>query len=171
MKLPTALCAAVLLLAHAPAEDAKGPGIVHRLLHPFGGKKGATAEKAESHSGKVAIALKLDPQPLKLSAANRLKVTLTLTNRAKKLEVLEFPTSQRIEVLIKNAAGKTIEQWSQDQQFAKEPTVVTINPGERVEYTVEVATRDLVAGQPFTVEGFFASHDTLKAQTALVPEK
>ena len=139
-------------------ESGKKPGIVHRVLHPFGGGK----DGGTKGSGGLVTELKLSPLPLKLSESNRLKVTLTLANRGRKLSSLEFPTSQRIEVLIKNSAGKTIEQWSQDQSFTSEPTLVTINPGERAEYAVEVATRDMVAGQSYTVEGFLPKYETLR---------
>ena len=74
-----------------------------------------------------------------------MKVTLTLTNHSKKLVQLDFPTSQRVEVLLKTKDGKTIETWSQDQAFTSEPTLVTINPNERLEYSVDVSTRDMVA--------------------------
>ena len=151
--------------APAPTPEKK-PGIVHRVLHPFGGKSGGA-----KNAGRLAVEMKLSPLPLKLAESNRLKVTLTLVNHGKKLAPLEFPTSQRIEVLIKNSAGKTIEQWSQDQAFTSEPTVVTINPGERAEYAVEVATREMSAGQRYTVQGFFPKYDTLKAEQTLVPEK
>ena len=150
----------------APAVEKK-PGIMNRVLHPFGGGKGS----AGKNNGQLAVELKLSPQPLKLSETNRLKVTLTLINRGKKLAPLEFPTSQRIEVLIKNNFGKTIEKWSDDQPFTNDPTVVAINPGERAEYAVEVATRELVAGQSYTVEGYFPSYNTLRAEKALTPEK
>ncbi len=154
--------------AATPATSVeKKPGIVSRVLHPFGGGKGSAGRS----TGGLTAALTLAPLPLKLSATNRLKVTLTLANRGKKLVPLEFPTSQRIEVLIKNGAGKTIEQWSQDQAFTNEPTLMTINPSERVEYTVEVATRELTAGQSYRVEGFFPSHDKLRAEQTLVPVK
>ncbi len=152
--------------APTPAPEKKS-GIVNRVLHPFGGKK----DGAGKNGGKLAVEMKLSPLPLKLADANRLKVTLTLVNHGKKLAPLEFPTSQRIEVLIKNSAGKTVEQWSQDQAFTSEPTVVTINPNERAEYSVEVATRELSAGQTYTVQGFFPKYDTLKAEKTLVPEK
>lgn len=152
--------------APAPAAEKK-PGIMNRVMHPFGGGKGA----ADKRNGNLTVGLKLSPQPLKLSETNRLKVTLTLINFGRKLVPLEFPTSQRIEVLIKNSAGKTIEQWSQDQAFTSEPTVVTINGGERAEYSVEVATRELTAGQSYTVEGFMPAYNTLRAEQSLVPEK
>lgn len=151
--------------APAPAAEKK-PGIMNRVLHPFGGKGGA-----KKGDGQLAVELKLAPLPLKLADSNRLKVTLTLVNHGKKLAPLEFPTSQRIEVLIKNNFGKTIEKWSDDQPFTSDPTVVTINPNERAEYTVEVATRELVAGQIYTVEGFFPAYNTLRAEKAIVPEK
>ncbi len=150
----------------APAAEKK-PGIMTRVLHPFGGKKGAGTKP----NGRLVVALKLSPLPLKVPATNRLKVTLTLTNQGKKLVPLDFPTSQRIEVVIKNTAAKTIEQWSQDQAFTNEPTALMINPGERVEYTVEVATREMVAGQTYTVLGFFPGHETLRAEQSVVPEK
>ena len=140
--------------------------IFNRVLHPFGSK-----EKKPKGAGKLVVEMKLAPEPLKLSEANRLKVTLTLVNRTKKLVPLEFPTAQRIEVLLKTPAGKLVEQWSQDQVFAQEVTVVTINPGERVEYVVEVATRDLAAGQTYVVQGFFPNHDLLRAERTIVPGK
>ena len=150
----------------APATEKK-PGIMNRVLHPFGGGKGSAGKP----NGNLTVGLKLAPQPLKLGGTNRLNVTLTLINYGRKLVPLEFPTSQRIEVLIKNNAGKTIEQWSQDQAFANEPTVVTVNAGERAEYSVEVATRELSAGQTYTVEGFIPAYNTLRASQSLVPEK
>lgn len=172
MKSLLALCfstALALSAAHAvsdPATPTPKRTILNRVLHPFG-----SGEKKAKTAGKLIVEMKLEPQPLKLSSANRLKVTLTLVNRTKKLVPLEFPTAQRIEVLLKTASGKLVEQWSQDQVFAQETTVVTVNPGERVEYVVEVATRDLVAGQSYLVQGFFPNYDLLKAEKTIVPEK
>ena len=176
MKFPLALCGAVLSIVvvscaeqEAPSSEKK-PGLMHRLLHPFGGGEPDGGKKSKAQ-GKLDVALRLDPLPLKLSQSNRLKVTLMLTNRTRKLASLEFPTSQRIEVLIKTSGGKLVEQWSQDQAFTHEPTIVTVNPGERAEYRVEVATRDLSAGQAYVVQGFFPNYETLKAEATLVPEK
>ena len=206
MKFLLALCCAATLLlvpvfaADEPPAPEKKPGILHRIIHPFGGGKPATeampapapapaSEKkrgivnrvlhpfgggknsADKNNGHLAVDLKFSPVPLKLSETNRLKVTLTLINHGKKLAPLEFPTSQRIEVLIKNNVGKTIEKWSDDQPFTNDPTVVAINPGERAEYTVEVATREMSAGQSYTVEGFFPAYNTLRAEKTVVPEK
>ena len=113
----------------------------------------------------------VSPLPVKLSEARRLAVTVSLRNKSGKFIHLEFPTTQRIEVLIRNQADKLVTQWSEDQSFSNEASYITINPDERIEYNVSVATRDMTAGQPYTIEGFFPSFDDLKIKKTIVPEK
>ncbi len=117
------------------------------------------------------MTVRVEPLPVMLSETRQLKVTLQLVNKGKKLAQLEFPTTQRIEVLVRNSLGKMVEQWSEDQSFAQELTLVAVNPGERLEYSVSVSTRDLVAGQSYTVEAFFPNYEQLKATKAFIPEK
>ncbi len=186
---------AVLFLALLPlhaeetVDDAqkkkkKNDGIVQdgwlknaaKSIWPFG-KKPNEAQLAPpppgSQAGKewkqLLPTITLEPLPLQLSAVRTVKVTLRLGNKGKKLAQLDFPTSQRIEVLVKDATGKRIEQWSEDQAFENEPSIVTINPLERVEYTATVSTRDMKAGQAYTVEAFFPNYDQLRASKQVTP--
>ena len=46
-----------------------------------------------------------------------------------------------------------------------------MNPGERLEYTVPVSTRELAAGETYTIEGFFPNYEQLKATKTITPEK
>jgi len=108
---------------------------------------------------------------LKLPETHEFKAMLTLVNRGPQLVQLEFPTSQRIEVVIKTKAGKLVEQWSEDQAFVNEPTLVTINPNERLEYIANMATRDLVVGESYVLEAFFPNYETIRTQMPLVLEK
>ncbi len=163
--------------ALSAAEDqppAPKPGLLKRttdFLWPFGRKSGEGKAAAASQSWKkLAPSVTIDPEPVKLSEVRTFKVTLQLANKGKKLVQLDFPTTQRIEVLLKDAAGKRIEQWSEDQAFENEPTLVTINPGERLEYVANVATRDLKAGDSYTVEAFFPNYEELRATKKIVPE-
>ncbi len=185
-----ALALAILPL-HAetfPGEDGKkkkaAPGVVQegwlkrtgKALWPFGKKPGdpemAPPPKG-SQSGKewknLIPTISIDPTPLKLSDVRTMKVTLQLANKGKKLAQLDFPTTQRIEVLVKDATGKMIERWSEDHSFENEPTLVTINPVERLEYTATVATRELKAGETYTIEGFFPNFDQLRASKQITP--
>jgi hypothetical protein len=166
------LAAAVSAAEENPAATPK-PGLLDRVLHPFGG--GKPKEKETAIKGTkikhLELTMALDPKTLKLSETRQFKVTVTLVNKGKELAQLEFPTSQRIEVIIKTKAGKLVEQWSEDQAFINEPSLVAINPGERLEYVASLATRDLAAGENYVVEAFFPNFEALTTEQPLTPEK
>ena len=111
----------------------------------------------------------LEPQPLKLSEARQLKVNVLLVNKSKHFAQMEFPTTQRIEVLVKNSAGKMVEQWSEDRAFTDEPGIISVNPGERLEYSATVSTRDMVPAEAYTIEAFFPHYEALRVQRTVVP--
>jgi len=158
--------------AHAVEEGSneKKPGMFSRVLKVFrGSPKGGDRTRADWKN--LALTMSLDPAQVKLGENRQVKVALRLSNKGKKLVQLEFPTTQRIEVLVRRQDGKLLEQWSEDQAFSNEPTLVTINPGERLEYTVSVSTRDMEPGQRYTIEGFFPNFEPLKTSKSVTPEK
>ncbi len=173
--LPLLLAVALSIAATAhgsdePAGD-KRPGFFSRL-NPF--RKSAPAERAPAARGswrRLTLTMLLEPLPLKVSETRQLKVTLTLVNRSSKFVQLEFPTTQRIEVLVKQNNGKLVEQWSEDHAFSNDPGMVSINPGERVVYSANVATRDMNPGEQYLIEAFFPNYEGLRVQRAIVPEK
>jgi hypothetical protein len=65
---------------------------------------------------------------------------------------LEFPTTQHIEILARNASGAVVERWSDDRGFEREEGIVVINPRERIEYQEKISTREMRAGQAYSVE-------------------
>ena len=119
----------------------------------------------------LALTMILDPTPLKLSENRQLKITLQLVNKGKRLIQLDFPTTQHIEVLMKSSAGKTIEKWSDDQSFYDEPTIVVLNPGERLEYSVSLATREMLPGEQYEVEAFFPNYGQLRTSKSVRGDK
>ncbi len=142
-------------------------------LNPFKPKN-----EAQEAGRKVAVMFKgltlkmtVEPAVPNLGENKQIVVTLRLQNTAKKMVQLEFPTTQRIEVLVKNSTGKLVEQWSEDQAFQNDPSLISINPGERLEYNATVSTRDLAAGQEYTVEGFFPNYEMLRSSVTLVPTR
>ena len=167
-----ALLAAFTLTAQAAEETPPAPpkpGLMHRLLHPFGG--GSTSKKKDVNLKGLEMKLTATPAAPKLTDTREIKVTVTLANKGKRLVQLDFPTSQRIEVLVKNKAGKRLVQWSEDRAFTNEPTLIAINPGERLEYSASISTRDLTAGETCTIEAFFPNFDTLRKTLDLTPVK
>jgi hypothetical protein len=119
----------------------------------------------------IELKLDLSPSPVQLSANREIKVIVSLFNRSKKYVHLDFPTSQRIEILVRDASGKVVNTWSEDQSFTNDPAAVTVNPGERLEYTASVATREMTADQPYVIEASFPSYPELKIQQQVTPKK
>lgn len=118
----------------------------------------------------LALTLHLDPLPLKLSDTRRIEATLQLKNVSSRFRLLEFANSQRFDILVRNAAGRVIAQWSDDRVFEAVPGSVGINPGEHLEYNAALSTRDLQPSKPYTVTAFFPSRPDLKVELPLVPE-
>jgi len=132
--------------------------------------EGSAAQKTvKTH--RLELNLRMDPSPVRLSETRRIDVTLLLSNRSSRFVQLEFPTTQRFEMLLHDANGKTLVQWSEDQAFELTPGVVGINPGEHLEYHAALATRDLQPGGHYTVTAFFPSREELKVELPLEPRK
>lgn len=168
------------LVARASEEEPKKPGFFSRLIHGIhmpgkpdwlhmphlGGKK-----SAKGLLKNLVLEMQVSPQPLKLGEARQLQANIVLKNVSKKFVGLEFPTTQRIEVLIRDKTGKLLTQWSEDRTFDNEPSYIGLNPGERLEYSASLPTRDMRPGESYTVEGFFPNFDDLKVRKSLTPQK
>jgi len=179
----SSLCLSLLLLtacssgSKPAAGGEKKRGIIGRTWQsatkviPFRGTpKPAIVSKASSATFRgLEMKMTAEPTAPKLGETRQLTVTLQLQNKGKRLVQLDFPTTQRIEVLVRNTAGKMVEQWSEDQRFENEPGLVAINPGERLEYAATVSTRDFVAGQEYIVEGFFPNYESLRGTVKITP--
>lgn len=152
------------------------PGLFHRMVNSvnvFHKDKTGDANKPskKDKNGKMELALQVSPDPVKLSEGSKIEVTVILTNKSGKMVQLQFPTTQRVEVLLRNGAGKLVTQWSEEQSFSNDPGYVTIDNGERVQYTVTISGRDMAVGQPYTIEGFFPNYVNLRATKTIIPQK
>ena|ERR1700677_1536515 len=154
-----------------PQAPTPRPSIVHRIFSVFHKDKPADAQDPKIKEKKLVVSMSFIPQPVKLSEGNKLQVMLQLTNMTGKFVQLDFPTTQRIEVLIRNQAGKIVSQWSEEQSFSNDPGYITLDPGEHVEYAVTLSGRDMVAGKPYTLEGFFPNYENLRVTREFIPER
>lgn len=121
-------------------------------------------------AGSIVFRMQVTPLKVKLSDTRHLDVKIRLENTSKKFTQLSFPTTQRIELLVRSDDGKVITQWSEDRAFDPQPGYVSINPGEFVEYATTLSTRDLQAGRTYTVLGFFPNYDAFRAEQVITPE-
>ena len=94
-----------------------------------------------------------------------------LKNVSSRFIHLEFTSSQRFDVLVRDAAGRVVVQWSEDRMFEAALGSVGINPGEHLEYHAVISTRDLQPGQRYVVTALITGRDDLKVELPLVPER
>src|SRR4029077_14095624 len=110
----------------------------------------------------LAMSMKLEPAQVRLSDARVIEVTVSVVNNGKTTVHLEFPSSLRIDVVVKAEGGKIVSRWSDDQRIEKEPGILLINPKERLEYSAKISTREMTAGRPFEIEAYFPSYEKLR---------
>jgi len=135
-------------------------GWMSRMLHPFTSER--LPEYKDSRLRGLAISLQLSPQPVKLSEVRQLEVNFALINKAKTPITLEFTTTQRFEIYLRDSAGKILATWSDNHAFTNDPGTVLINPQERIEYEETIATRELTPNKVFTAEVFFPKYPELR---------
>ena len=161
---PTAVCAALVLFAAsaaAPAQEKRG--FFGRVFHPFGSSEKIPEYKDRRIRGLV-LSVELPSQPVKLSETRQLPVHVLLTNRGERAVQLLFPSEQRIEILLHDSTGRVVTRWSDNRAFDDKPATLLINPGEHVEYSETIATRELTPGKVFTVEVTVPAYPELDSQ-------
>ncbi|HEY1768628.1 MAG TPA: BsuPI-related putative proteinase inhibitor [Chthoniobacterales bacterium] len=160
------LGAAIAARAQEPSPTPKR-GLFSHLFHPFAGS-GKVPQYRNAKLNGLALSMQLPAEPIKLSEMRQLPVTIRLTNRGNHAIELDFPTDDRIDIYLHDAAGKIVTRWSDNRAFEPTPASVLINPNEHVEYAETIATRDLAPGRVFTVEVTVPAYPELDAKRKLL---
>jgi len=93
--------------------------------------------------------LEISPNPLSLHTAKAtgpdpsLKITFSVRNRAKKTYTLSFPTAQRWDFRILNAAGAVVYVYSEDHDFVQTVGTSMVNQGDKLVYSESVDFSDM----------------------------
>jgi len=117
----------------------------------------------------LELRVKVIPEQVRLSDTRSLEVHLQLINRSKKSVNLSFNDSRKYDFILRDATGKKLAQWSDDQPVTQTPGYVIINPRERAEFVGNVSTRDMVAGRIYNLESLVVGYDRLQLATQLAP--
>ena len=160
----TVVCATLILFAvitDLRAQEKRS--WLSRAMHPFGSGEKIPEYKNPRLRGLV-LAVEILQEPVKLSEVRQLPVRVTLTNRGTQAVELNFPSEQRIEILLHDSSRNVVTRWSDNRAFGEEPGTLLINPGEHVEYSETIATRELTPGKVFTVEVTVPAYPELHAQ-------
>jgi hypothetical protein len=146
----------------------KGPGSLSGQIGGFFTEMFASVKLREAASSEQAT-LTIDPEEPKLADTREVKVDYSIRNNSRQMARLDFPTSQRLEILTKNSSGAVIDRWSDDRSFQPQEGIVIINPEERIEYREKISTRDMKSGQTYEVEAMLKTDPDFRLQKTLVP--
>jgi len=120
--------------------------------------------------------LVVSPNPLSLKVVTAMvsnpsiKITFSVHNHAKKTYTLSFPTAQRWDFRILNAAGTPIYVYSDNCQFEQKVGMSMVNNDDKLVYLETVQFNDL--SQPLTpgiykVQSVMANYPDMRAETQL----
>lgn len=113
--------------------------------------------------------IQAEPKEFSLADRREIEVTYSLRNQTRKMMRLDFPTTQRIEILTRNENMEMIERWSDDRAFQEEEGIIFINPGERISYTEPVPTREMKPGQLQTISADLVGYPEYSDGTQITP--
>jgi hypothetical protein len=124
--------------------------------------------------------LVLSPNPFALQVVKAagpnpiIKLTFTVHNHGKKTYTLSFPTAQRWDFRIKNAAGTAIYTYSDNCDFEQKVGISMVNHDDTLTYTENVELSDLDAPLTpgtYSVEAVLANYAEIKAQVPFVVQE
>ncbi|MBE2204518.1 MAG: hypothetical protein IAE94_09300 [Chthoniobacterales bacterium] len=114
--------------------------------------------------------LQVDPSSFSLQDRREVNVTYSIRNNTKKLSRLEYPTTQRIDILTYDSKGIVVDRWSDDRAFQPEEGIVIINPKERIEYQEKIPTREMKAGETYRIETFTTGSEKFQSTKPITPQ-
>lgn len=147
------------------------------LFHRHRAPEDATAQtdsvKPKHHAKGRALDLDLrvSPDPLKLGEVREVSVDITVRNPSGEHVTLKFPTYQILEIALRDVGtGAIVSRWSTDRTFLDDARIVPVNPGERLEYSEKITTREMKAGRPYNLEVSFVGYEKeLSAKKVIIP--
>jgi hypothetical protein len=161
----------------SPAEGKSSGGIWHSFV---GGLKtvadgaGAVAKTAVGAVGRVfdfsgpkkpaglSLNLVCAANPVRLAQGSSFVVKVQLFNAGKKTQLLEFASGHRAEAVLRDASGRIVSRSS--SSAGQEAGFVTLNAGERIEFLLQLPTRELGAGKSYSLEAAITGQAGLVAR-------
>ena len=140
------------------ADSAAGAGSVKTVHHATG--RGLELE------------LKVSPDPVKLGEVREITANITVRNTSKSPITLKFPTTQILEISLRDVVtGTVVSKWSTDRSFTEDSRLVPINRGEHLDYNEPITTRELKPGKIYNLEVAFLGYESeLSAKKVIIPQ-
>jgi len=114
--------------------------------------------------------LEVSPSQFNLKERREVGVVYTIRNTTKKIQRIDYPTTQRIDILTYDPQGRIIDRWSDDRASKPEEGVVVINPGERIEYNEKIPTREMKAGETYRIKALATTQPDFAVEKTVSPQ-
>jgi len=118
----------------------------------------------------TTVDLAVEPAKFPLQDRREVNVIYTIRNNTKAMTRLEYPTSQRLDIVTTDSKGNVVDRWSDDRAFQPEEGIVVINPKERIEYQEKIPTREMKPGERYKIEAVTTSQEKFPAGNSVTPE-
>lgn len=122
-----------------------------------------------SGPAKEPAEVKVTPPEFSLADRREVEVSYSVRNHSRKILRLDYPTTQRIEILTTDSSGGVLDRWSDDRAFEPKEGIVFVNPGERIVYTDMVPTREMKAGETYEIVADVVGHPEYTASRPVEP--
>jgi hypothetical protein len=156
-------------IAEYPKSSSSPDSALGQIKHFFGGMF-SSVNLGPIRTAPTTEKLAVEPESFSLQDRRELNVTYTIRNNTKNMTRLEYPTSQRIDILTYDSKGSVIDKWSDDRAFQPEDGIVVINPKERIEYQEKIPTREMKAGETYRVETLTTSTEKFRSEKTVTPQ-
>lgn len=157
-------------IADYPKSKDSPDSALSQIKQFFGGMFSSVNLGPIRRSAPTTQKLSVEPENFPLQDRRELNVTYTIRNNTKQISRLEYPTTQRIDILTYDSKGAVIDRWSDDRAFQPEEGIVVINPHERIEYQEKIPTREMKAGESYRVQMLTTSTEKFETEKVVTPE-
>ena len=153
----------------AKAAGSAVQSVSHSVVDVFSPSASKSAPKSAPKSP-LKVTLACTPSTLVLKQVRNLTVFVKIFNGGKKTQLLEFASSQRDDVVLRDASGKIVSRATLVAHIrADEQALVTVNPGERLEYSLSLPTDGMIAGKVYRLEGALVGQSGLTGAMEITP--
>ena len=115
----------------------------------------------------LQIQVVCSPSPVFVRETKALSVVVKAVNAGKRAQLLEFPSSQRADAVLRDASGAIVGRASVGASVRADASLVTVNPGERLEYSLSLPTTGMLSGKTYTLECALVGQSGLSARVPI----
>ena len=115
-------------------------------------KPGESTSQVKQPKQPLRLEGQCSSNPVAVKSTPSLEVQLRVLNPTKRAQMLEFSSGKRVDAVLRDASGKIVARASAGAEENSLASLVTINPGERLEYRLSLPTSGMVPGHVYTLE-------------------